>query len=326
MCELFALGDPNGLTVAALPGCANRLWRLDLAAGRFVVKEFRYTVTDARWVATIRRGAEFELSTWAAGVVPMAQPIQARDGQLLPLVTSSRGGPTLVRTHRWCDGERLDWPTDEATAAEAGRQLALIQRCGAQFQRQKGGALRWWRWRPLDVLERLGRASLLEYDRIHSAALLLDRTERLVEAGEHTDGAWMFSHFDHKPDNVVRFGKELRVLDWDEAAPCHPRLEAVESALRWAGIERGRPSDELFVAFINGYRDGGGHLSRLQPSDFAKCAAGLLGWFDYQGRRALREFDDDDAEAMAAAETARSTLASLDDMFDRIGEWCSLVR
>ena len=323
---LFQLDDHAGFSLTSLSGCANRLWRLDLPVGRFVIKEFRYTVDDAQWVATIRRGAEFEWAAWTAGTVPMAEPVRSSSGELVVPLTGSRGQPTLMRVHRWCDGTPVTWPLDAATVEYAGRQLTHIQRQGAQFSRPAARSLRWWRWQPLDVLEGLRRRALVDDATARSAADLLACTERLVADGERAAGAWAFCHSDHKPDNALRSGDELIVLDWDEAAPCQPRLEAVESALRWAGIERGGASDELFVAFIAGYRAAGGDLPGLAPSDFAKCACELLGWFDYQGRRALREFDDNDVEAASAAETARDALTSLAYVLDRIGVWCALAQ
>lgn len=326
VCQLFGLANSSDCEVSSLPGAANRLWRFAWPVSSFVVKEFRYTVRDEPWARAIRRAADFEFQAWQAGVVPMPEPVRTVRAELVPQVTGSRGRPTLVRVHRWSPGERMTWPIDAAVAAQAGSQLADLQRWGARYARRDRASLWWWRWQPLDVLERLRRSGLFDDETVRAGRRLVTLAEQLVKAGEGTDDAWTFCHFDYKPDNVLRCGVSTVVLDWDAADFCQARIEAVESALRWAGIERGPTSDDLFVAFVEGYRGAGGGLTQLEPTDFAKYAASIVGWFDYLARRALHEFDDTDAEAGLAAAEARAALTALDTMFAELDRWRSLLR
>lgn len=325
-CFDFELGCPDGLTITNLPGCANRLWRVDLSLGSFVLKEFRYTPKDLQWLASVRRAAEFEYEMWLSNVIPMAEPIRNRNGELLAVVRGSRGTPSLIRVHRWFAGARISWPLDVATGALAGRQVAAIQQKGAALRGNVRGSLLWWRWQPFDILERLRHRRLIDADLARRGRKLIESTYRLVEEGQRTDGPWSMSHLDHKPSNVLSTDGGLCVLDWDESAPCHPRLEGVESALLWAGIDRGLLSEDLFMAYLAAYSAARGDAAGLSRPDFAKYAAGLIGWFDYQGRRALREFDDDDDEATAAVGASEAALAAIELLFDRVDAWCTLIR
>lgn len=325
VCKIFDLGDSADLEMFELSGGANRLWRFDIPSGRFVVKEFRYTVSDVRWVAAIHEAAEFESEVWHARGVRMAQPIRCASGDFVPTIVGSRGSPMLVRAHRWCGGERIVGPTDASTASAAGSQLSAIQQLGAAFRRRSSGSLRWWSWQPLDVIERLRRGGLINDVAARLGSMSLTNAEHLIAVGEASSGTWSFCHYDHKPANVLLTNGQITVLDWDEATLCHPRLEAVESALRWAGIEQGVIRDELFIAFLDGYRQANADIRPIERSDFAKCLAGIVGWFDYLGRRTLREFDDTDSEAHEALHGVRNALVSLDYVLNELSRWQKLA-
>jgi hypothetical protein len=86
---------------------------------------------------------------------------------------------------------------------------------------------------------------------------------------------------------------------------------------RWA--TPAEPDRAIFEGFLAGYQDAGGAIGSLAAADFAKWFAALLGWFSFQGRRALGDWPSDtteergDARAMAgsALATLRDGLASL---------------
>lgn len=324
VCATFGLGSAADAFVTPLGGNANRLWRLDVPAGQFAVKEFRYTVEDTAWVEAVRRAAEFEYTAWKVGAILMPQPIRTVGGALVPVRISRSGRPALVRMHRWFDGEGVSTPYDVSLAGRAGAQLALIQDMGAAFHRQQSGILRWPLWEPSVVLDRLRRSGLIDSQTARDGHSLLRDVELLVRQGETTTGAWIYCHYDHKPSNIRLVGDSLGVLDWDEAAPCHPRLEAVESAMRWAGFEEGYLADDLFRTFLDEYRTAGGPADRLRPADFAKCAAGILSWIDCQGRRALMDsVDDVDEEVIGAVGEVRASLDALRRLSVGIPAWCS---
>jgi Ser/Thr protein kinase RdoA (MazF antagonist) len=318
---LFDLGDGQTAVITPISGSANRLWRLDTAQGAFAIKEFRYTTDDKRWLAAVRRAAEFEFEVWETSRVPMAYPIRATDGAIVHVIIGSRGSPAAVRLHRWLEGTPVPRPVAVPTAAAAGSLLSDIHRLGSRFANSDRGTLRWWRWDPAGILFRLQQFGLLDPRTAEVGRAALSDADRLIAAGEATLGRWIFSHYDHKPENALAIGETLAVLDWDESALCHPRLETVESALRWAGIAEGKVHADAFAAFVESYRDRGGQLGDLIPSDFAKWVASMVGWFEYLGRRALREFDDSDAEAASAAEAAAAAISSLGQTLAELRTW-----
>lgn len=321
ICLLFNLGDPRSAVMNPLSGNANRLWRLATNEGTFVVKEFRYTIEDIRWVAAICKAAEFEFEVWRTGIVPMPQPLRGKDGAIVSVIIGSRGQQVAVRLHPWLDGVPILKPVSVQTAVSAGALLSDIHGIGQSFANSNQQTLRWWRWDPEGSLLRLQKLGLFDAKTTKAARAALLEAERLITDGEATPGIWVFSHYDHKPENTLFTGEVLTVLDWDESALCHPRLEAVESALRWAGIAEGKPHADTFAAFIEGYRSRGVQLGKLNPSDFAKLVASTVGWFEYLVRRALREFDDNETEAMAAAQSAVAVIESLGPMLTEVHRW-----
>ena len=178
---------------------------------------------------------------------------------------------------------------------------------------RSSGSLRWWAIAPETILGRLHDAGVLKQDQAEMARAALQGADAVIAAGEELAGRWVFTHCDDKPENSLLADGQVAVLDWDEAGYCHPRLEAVESALRWAGAGHRKPRPGVFRAFLAGYQRHAGQLRPLQPADFAKWVAALAGWFSFAGSRALRDFDDTDAEATEAASMAIESIGTLHD-------------
>ena len=318
--QYFGVGDAV-VSVERLPGAANRLWRVEVRAGRFVVKEFRYTTEDRRWLAALRTAARFEHEVFATGEIVMPEPLQTADGQTIVVMPGSRREIAAVRMHRWIDGAAVPLPITASAAEAGGALLAKVQAIGRRFATADTGTLRWWRWQPAHILELLEEHALLDRDSAAECRTIISEAERLIDMGEALPGPWLFSHYDIKPQNAKVVRQVMALLDWDEAASCHPRLEAVEAALQWARVGEGRVEPELVAAFAEGFRAYGGELSGVTRADFAKWAASRAIWFEYLGRRALQEFDDDDEERATAALEALATLSGLGVGLAEVPDW-----
>jgi len=157
----------------------------------------------------------------------------------------------------------------------------------------------------LVVAGRLDRSPLS--DIAAPATALMIRALEVIREAESIGGEWIFSHADHKPQNSLQVPQGLAVLDWDECGYCHPRLEAVESALRWSITASDAP--RAFRSFLNGY----GGLGPLEERDFGKWLAALLGWFSFQARRTLGDWSTDTAfDRLEAQAMARDTVVEIE--------------
>jgi Phosphotransferase enzyme family len=278
VCAEFGLGV-GSVRLTPLTASSTRLWALEAAGGadaasgsRFVVKEFPYH--DGERPAEVAAAAEFEYSLWRAGDILMPEPMRARDGQLVTWLTGSRGARVPVRAHRWLDGAPVPEPSSVLVAAAAGRALALIHRAGAARPARPGGSVRWWPQEHHELIGPMADRGLLTPGEAAAARDSLNRAEAILSAGDQLAGDWIYTHCDHKPANSLLVGARIAVLDWDECGYCHPRLEVVESALRWAGAAVRRSSrvpsgirassgDQVRAAHSGGLRQVGGRRSWL---------------------------------------------------------------
>lgn len=315
----FALAEV--ISVLPMTGSANRLWQFTTTSGIFVVKELPYN--DQTQYADLRQAANFEALLIGEQRVPGPIPVPNRNGEYVSVLTDSRAKESPVRVHRWFTGTppRVD---DPVTLVQAGRTLRTIQLAGASCAVRPNGFLVQWHRNPNSLLEQFlasGHCAATATSQFRST---ITDAVALVRAGEALSGDWVYTHRDHKPENCLSHDGVLAVLDWDECNYCHPRLEAVESALRWAGSEEPKP--ETFRAFINGYNEAGALLETLCEQDFAKWIAGLLEWFCFQARRAVGEWPEiTTIERTIAAEWAYDALLTLQSSLTALSRWTRLL-
>ena len=126
-----------------------------------------------------------------------------------------------------------------------------------------------------------------------------------------------------RPGGSVR----VAVLDWDECGYCHPRLEVVESALRWAGATVGEPRSDVARAFLREYEQvAEKRFGPVTVGDFAKWVAAGAGWFWFTARRALGRYEDDTAaERTSAAEMAAWSIETLSRTLASVDRWAEAL-
>jgi len=311
--DRFGLGARPEVAVSAMIGSTNRLWRFEVRGAAYVVKELSHDTVDK--IERRRNAAAFEQAVFDVGRVVMAEPLFDRDGEIVTLVTGTRGAPTLVRVHRWMSGQP-PLAISPALAGAAGVTLRVIQEHGRRWSSEPAGSLRYWDQDPRAVIDRLPGTSL--EDVAGQATALIASALDVISDAESAPGPWIYSHSDHKPQNSLIGPRGLLVLDWDECGHWPPRLEAVESALRWSVAADDAAS--AFRAFLEGH----GQVGAVDERDFGKWLAALLGWFAFQARRALGEWSTLTAfERQEAAGMARDTIVELEHTLRSLARWSS---
>lgn len=309
------------ISISEMTGSANRLWRFTMPTGAFVVKELPYN--DPEQTVALHQAAAFEATLLGEQRVPGPTPLPKQNGEYVSLLTGSRGEECPVRVHHWFTGAppNID---DPAILAQAGRTLRAIQTAGADWSRRPKGSLRSWSTEPNIILERFVSAGYGDdASRVNYRSVIADALA-LVCAGESMAGDWIYTHRDHKPGNCLVQDGVLAVLDWDECNYCHPHLEAVEAALRWASCDEPNPAN--FKAFMIGYNEAGATIERLDAQDFAKWLAELLSWFCFQAGRALGEWTAvTESEHTAAAVLAQDALETLQSSLAALPRWTRLL-
>lgn len=87
-------------------------------------------------------------------------------------------------------------------------------------------------------------------------------------------------HNDMDPKNVLWNGMDCRVIDLECLGYGCPYLELLETALCWAGFERGAIDLARFDAFVSAYARAGGDLSADWTAVYA-ANCGRLSWLHY---------------------------------------------
>ena len=92
-------------------------------------------------------------------------------------------------------------------------------------------------------------------------------------------------HNDMDPKNLLWNGTDCRVIDLECLGYGSPYLELLETALCWAGYERGKVDFDRFAAFVSAYAAAGGDINTDWTAVY-RANAGRLGWLHYNLLRA----------------------------------------
>lgn len=287
------MGDPIGV----VGGWSHHLWRLETDSGSFAVKEI-VPASSGWWVERLEDAIELEQAAWAAGTVPMAEPIAvAGTGRLVGTVLV-RGQEHRYRCHRWVDGTPcLELVPSAGASASVGASVAAVAGLGidggtsastpasdaldtyedtvAEAKRQGAG------W--ADELERL--EPLVEELRADLAELAR-RAEPLL-----------IMHRDIDPKNAcLRPDGTVALFDWDYSGPALPGAELLGAALSFArrggGAEplhragRLQVSEPCLVATLDAYERVAGHLPDMRGAAAPRVEEGFR-WLMLNARWAL---------------------------------------
>ncbi|BCM90292.1 hypothetical protein IAD21_02143 [Abditibacteriota bacterium] len=286
VCERFSLPEPS--RVAPVPGgLQHRLLRVDFR-GR---DSLALKILAPRSVATESGVLRFERGETLASLaaqqgVPALVACKQPDGAFVGKI---EGVHFLV--YPWAEGGVLPpQAVSPERACKMGGFLARVHALGIRFPEQtppvpeafpEGHFLELSRRaceQNTEWAARLGATSD-ELERLNARA---DTAQRALREG------WVTGHLDFDQKNVLWDGAdEPLILDWEQAKPIHPALEAMGAGLSWAGQSAGAPSKESFVAWLKGYRE----QKELRLEDLERAADGVLGkwtiWLDFNLQRLL---------------------------------------
>lgn len=138
------------------------------------------------------------------------------------------------------------------------------------------------------------------------------------EAQEMLSRKLVLSHRDLDPKNVMWNGSEPRVIDWEAAGYVNPYQEFLEVLNYWADDGEDGLVRSYFEALTNAYRK---HVSLTDvPWDavFAGSYNGMLGWLEYNLKRALGMEAFEEEEIRLGAEQVTGTIGALYAYGDKV--------
>lgn len=133
------------------------------------------------------------------------------------------------------------------------------------------------------------------------------------DAGESLGANMVISHRDLDPKNVLWNGIKPYIIDWEAAGYVNPFQEFLEVVNYWTGDGKEGIRQEYFSAMTAAYQK---HMSLEQAdwnSVFAGSFAGMLGWLEYNLKRALGLEAADAEEIRLGGQQVVSTIKDLYD-------------
>jgi len=251
-------------------GDHNTVYRLHTTRGSFAVKAMEREMDELM----VER---FDIEVAAFnGAIPVPRPVPAGSGGPCAQV-----GGVQVRCHHWVTGAAK---TNEDTAPEECRHMGSIVAnlhllglpWSPRFDRQvaddslswvelaEAGARRRARW-ALPLTENLVTLEAISA----SAQQWRDNEAALPRVGSHRD---LNAH------NVLFGGGDLVLVDWDAAGPIWPPWELACYATLWSARRNGNYDLDAAVAFLAGYRGGGGDISGDEADTLPRLVDNVESW------------------------------------------------
>src|SRR5581483_11273489 len=302
--DAFGLGEPLEPMTPIGGGLTNRIWRLVTSHGVYAVKQMAPVMKRASLIEWTERAFDLERAAIANGVdAPIPVPACATGRCLTELPREQHGTTSLVRVHKWVDGERVPpvvFPPDEVRriGAVLARIHALRMPAGVTAREaQRVAGEDFW----LALVEEVERTDLPWAWELRAYVPLLLDAEAYVDAARNDITPLILSHRDADQKNFMRTPDDrLLLVDWDAAGPVNPRHDLANMALTWAGVHLGDPDARAARAFLEGYRDAGGDIGRFERTDLAEMVSVQPWWLERNIRRGLGGPGFDEAQVAAA--------------------------
>jgi Ser/Thr protein kinase RdoA (MazF antagonist) len=282
VCAAFGLEAGSGASIRAVSrGAAGRIWRLDLGAERYAVKEL-FGESDEELV---RREVAVTAYLQAAGIrLPGSLP--GSDGRFLVPLTADAGAGWL-RLYQWIDGRPADL-ADPRLAAGIGDVLGRLH---AHALPPEGAADPWYETVPDPVTwDQLADAATARgagwgHALAGHAGLLRDLADLVTPVAADR---LVMCHRDLHPGNVLIDGSgDLVLLDWDDAGSACPDRELAGLLVFWHVSDDGQADDAAVERTLAAYHAAGGPGRLRDERSFGMYIAGRLNFLHGQASKAL---------------------------------------
>jgi Ser/Thr protein kinase RdoA (MazF antagonist) len=303
LCEHFAVeqGDSPAV-VRAGQGSVGVVWRLEVGAARYAVKEFLWGLHESE----VDREVAFRDLVAGAGVLS-PRNIPAIGGGYLSQLPPELGG-RVVRVYEWLDG------TPVRAGDPAGSELAgeALGRMHAQKAVPVNGPDSWYFVSPDETVwsTLVSAASKAGAPWAHD---LLAAVPDVMDLAELTAQApcdpLQILHLDMTPSNMLMLGAQLAVLDWDNTDTGSPERELASLLAQWHIVD-GVVDRAGAARTLQRYRSAGGDAELHDESSFGMRVATHLNYLRCQAELAL-DTTADAATRRTAEERTVGALATL---------------
>ena len=135
--------------------------------------------------------------------------------------------------------------------------------------------------------------------------------EMAYESESYLSKLTVISHRDLDPKNVMWSDDKPHIIDWEAAGYVNPYQELLEVINYWADDGAGKPVKEKYDALVNAYRKYMDISAVKWEKVFQGSYIGMLGWLEYNVKRALGIEISDEVERVLGEEQVVGTIHEL---------------
>jgi Phosphotransferase enzyme family len=146
------------------------------------------------------------------------------------------------------------------------------------------------------------------------------------EASQSLNYTLVVSHRNLDPKNIIwQDDHAFSIIDWESAGLINPVVEVVGTALFWSGLTEGKPVEERFAAFMQGYVQAGGLVHETGRNALRGCLGVWLGWLFFDMSRSLGIAVSSDEERQDSIKQTPRTLAIVRFLAANVETWAEWV-
>ena len=150
--------------------------------------------------------------------------------------------------------------------------------------------------------------------------------EKACESESYLSQLTVISHRDLDPKNVMWSDDKPYIIDWEAAGYVNPYQEFLEVINYWADDGAGKPVKEKYDALVNAYRRYMDISAVKWDEVFHGSYIGMLGWLEYNVKRALGIEVSDETERLLGESQVIGTIHELyayQEKVRQLQEWLS---
>ena len=314
--QILSLGEMQGEPIEVKGGLLHKMYRVTTSKGVYAVKVLNREIMkrpDAlqNTINSEKIAAAFE------GILPVVAALEIHGKQIHEL----DGGYYMV--FPWVEGrsvfpKEINEKNCEAMGDILGRMHhAHITLAGVEPEEEDTVLFEWdYYLQKAKEQEKKTKNWLAQYE--NAVCDIKAWNQAACEAQEMLAQTLVISHRDLDPKNVMWNGSEPLVIDWEAAGYVNPYQEFLEVLNYWADDGEGNLVRSHFDILATAYRK---HMSFLDvPWDmvFAGSYTGMLGWLEYNLKRALGIEASGEEEIRLGEEQIKDTIRALYDYCTKV--------
>ncbi len=307
LCEVLNLGEMTELPEPLVGGLLNKMYKLNTKKGKYAVKALNPQIMLRKTALQNRLNSEY-IAQEASKFIPSLPALQF-DGEFLFEMDGQ-----YYMVFDWIEGITIKENIKEVHCLKVSEILAKLH--SVDFSKldlkdlsdEKVHEVNWKMYSELckDFKGDWKNCFKSNFDHLikwNKEAKIADLmlTEKVI------------SHRDIDPKNVMWLENNPTIIDWEAAGLMNPYRELIDMAMYWSKDTNGNINKDKFQLIVRTYQNHRGVSETKWLHVLHSVYAGLIGWLEYNLKRALLLECTDEEEQRLGEREVISTLKLLND-------------